>query len=109
MPTHPGPRVEAHEAERLRGRGVDDLPDVDLEALAEHRQLVDQGDVDRAEDVLEQLGQLCRVRGAHLDDLVADQPVELDRAGGAGLGQASDDLRRRPDREVGAARIDPLR
>src|SRR5690348_18017042 len=32
---HAGPRLEAHEAERLRRRGVHDLPDVDLHARSE--------------------------------------------------------------------------
>ena len=62
-----GAGLEAHEAERLRGGGVDDLPDVDAHAVAELRQLVDQRDVDGAEDVLEQLGQLGRLRGGHRD------------------------------------------
>ena len=60
-PPRPGPGLEAHEAERLRRRGVDDLPDVDLHPVAELRELVDERDVDRAEDVLEQLRQLGRL------------------------------------------------
>ena len=54
----PGPGLEAHEAERLGRGGVDDLPDVDAHAVGEHRELVDERDVDRAEDVLQQLRQL---------------------------------------------------
>ena len=54
----PGPGLEAHEAERLGRGGVDDLPDVDPHPVGEHRQLVDERDVDRAEDVLQQLGEL---------------------------------------------------
>ena len=50
--------LEAHEAERLRRRGLDDLPDVDMHPVAELRELVDERDVHRAEDVLEQLRQL---------------------------------------------------
>src|SRR5689334_16734959 len=44
-------RAEAHVAERLRRSGVDDLPDVDFHSVAEDRELVDERDVDRAEDV----------------------------------------------------------
>ena len=60
-PPRPGPGLEAHEAERLRRGGVDDLPDVDPHPVAELRELVDERDVDRAEDVLEQLRQLGRL------------------------------------------------
>ena len=45
---------------------------------------------------------------ADLDDLVADQLVELDRARGGFLVEAADDLRGGADRVVGAARVDPL-
>ena len=55
---HAGPGLEAHEAVGLGRGGVDDLPDVDAHAVGEHRHLVDERDVDRAEDVLEQLGEL---------------------------------------------------
>jgi hypothetical protein len=54
VPAHAGPGVEAHEAVGLGGCRVDDIPDVDTHAVGEHRQLVYEGDVDRAEDVLEQ-------------------------------------------------------
>ena len=76
----PGPGIEAHEAERLRRGGVDHLPDVDPHPVAQHRELVDQRDVDRAEDVLEQLRQLRRLgRGDH-QHLVADALVQPRRA-----------------------------
>src|SRR5205085_4822353 len=70
------PGLERHEAERLRRRGADDLPDIYVHPVAQLRELVDEGDVDRAEDVLEQLAQLrCvgrrdgvdRVDGAAID------------------------------------------
>ena len=100
--------LEAHEAEGLGRGGVDHLPDVDLHAVGEDRQFVDQRDVDRAEDVLEQLGQLRRLGRAHGHDLVADQAVEVDRALRAHLGQAAHDLRRGADGEVLAAGVDAL-
>ena len=55
--------VEAHEAEGLGRGGVDHLPDVDPEPVAELGELVDEGDVDRAEDVLQQLRELGRLGG----------------------------------------------
>ena len=60
-PPRPGPGLEGHEAERLRRGRVDDLPDVDVHPVAELRELVDERDVHRAEDVLEQLRQLGRL------------------------------------------------
>ena len=63
-----GARREAHEPERLGRRGVDDLPDVEAHPLAQQGELVDEGDVDVAEDVLEELRQLGRVGRGQLDD-----------------------------------------
>ena len=79
-----------------------------LHAVGEDRQFVDQRDVDRAEDVLEQLGQLRRLGRAHGHDLVADQAVEVDCALRAHLGQAAHDLRRGADGEVLAAGVHAL-
>ena len=109
MPAHSRARLEAHEAERLRGRRVDDLPDVDPEPVAELGQLVDESDVDGAKDVLQQLRQLRRLRGRDDDDLVADLAVELAGALCAALRQPSDQLRSRANRVVGAAGVDALR
>ena len=77
---HAGSGLERHEAVGLGCRGVDDLPDVDAHPVAQDRQLVHERDVHRAEDVLEQLGELGRLRCRDLHDLVADLAVELDRA-----------------------------
>ena len=69
----PGPGREAHVAERL-GRGrVDRLPDVDAEVGREHRELVDERDVDVPERVLEQLGQLGLPRARDGNDLVDER------------------------------------
>ena len=100
---HPRPGLEAHEPVRLGRGGVDDLPDVDAHALGEYRQLVDERDVDRAEDVLEQLGQLGRLGGRDPDDLIAHAPVELVGPVEAGRGDPADHLRRVAQRVVGAA------
>ena len=105
----PGPGLEAHEAVGL-GRGrLDHLPDVDPHAVGQHRQLVDERDVDRAEDVLQQLRQLRRLRARRRARPVADEAVEL-------LGalarrprvRPADHLRRVAQREVGAAGVDAL-
>ena len=74
-----------------------------LHPVAQHRELVDQRDVDRAEDVLEQLRHLGGLRGRNPKDLVADQLIERDRALAARLGQPADDLRCGRDRVVDAA------
>lgn len=60
-----GAGVEAHEAERLRLGGVEHLPDVDAHPVVDHLELVDQGDVHGAEDVLGELGRLGRPRRGH--------------------------------------------
>ena len=104
----PGPGLKRHEAVRLGGRRVDDLPDVDAHAVAEHRDLVDERDVDRPEDVLEQLGELRDLERRDGHDLLADRAVERAGALEALRRHAADDLRRRAQREVGAARVDAL-
>ena len=102
-------RAEPHVAERLRRGGVHDLPDVDPHPVAEDGELVDEGDVDRAEDVLEQLGQLRCVGRRDGVDRVDGAAID----GGGGLrtrgGQPADDLRRVLRRPVGAAGVDALR
>ena len=58
----PRSRVERHEAERLGLRRLDHLPDIDTHPAERHLQLVDESDVDRAEDVLEELARLRHAR-----------------------------------------------
>ena len=108
MPAHPGTGLEAHEAVRL-GRGrVHHLPDVDAHAIGEHRQFVDEGDVHRAEDVLQQLRQLRGLGARDPHDVIAHELVHRRRALEAGVGQASDDLGRVAQREIGTPGIDAL-
>ena len=103
-----GAGLELHEAEGL-GRGrVDDLPDVDLHAVAEHRQLVHQRDVDAAEDVLEQLGHLRDLGRADRHDVVERGPVDLQRPRRAGRREAADDLGRALGGVVGAPGVHAL-
>ena len=58
VPAHTRARRELHEPERLGRGGVDRSPDVDVEIAGEHRQLVDERDVDVPERVLEQFHHL---------------------------------------------------
>ncbi len=109
VPTQAGARLERHEPVGLRRRGRNHLPHVQPHAVAQHRELVHERDVDRAEDVLEQLGQLGRVARADRDEVLDALPVERQGPLEAGGREPADDLRRRADGEVGAARVDPLR
>ena len=109
MSAQAGPRIEGHEAERLGLRGVDDLPDVDIEVAAHQRQLVDEPDVDRAERILQQLHHLRHPRRRDRHHGIDDEAVERGgRLGGAGV-DPPDHLRNVARRPLGAARIDPLR
>ena len=109
MTAHTGPGLEAHEAVGLGRRGVDHLPHVDAHPVRQHRQLVDQRDVDRAKDVLEQLGHLGDFRGRDRDHVVADSLVQRDRPIGALGRDAAHHFRGVAQRVVGAARVDTLR
>ena len=93
MAADAGPGREPHEPERLRGRRVDDLPDVEAHPLAEQGELVDEGDVDVAEDVLEELRELGGVRRGQLDDVVVDAAQERRGATRRGLARRADEAR----------------
>ncbi len=108
VPPHSRAGVEAHEPEGLRRRGVEGLPDVDAQLGGEHRQLVDEGDVDVAERVLDELGELGLPRARDGDRLRDEGVVEgLDRLEAAG-GDARDELRGLREAVLGIARVDPL-
>ena len=103
MAAHPRSGLETHEAVGLGRGGVDHLPDIDPHPVREHRQLVDQCDVDGAEDVFKELRQLTGLgrRDAHY--LVADAAIELRRPFGALGRDTPDHLGRVPQRVVGAS------
>src|SRR5712692_6276621 len=88
-----GSRIEAHEAEGLGRSRVENLPDVDLHPVEHDLQLVDEGDIDSAENILQELRRLGRPRvgDAHgrRDDMVVKGLGEVagDRI------HAADDLR----------------
>ncbi|MCC2690958.1 MAG: hypothetical protein K0S21_3761 [Rhizobiaceae bacterium] len=69
----------------------DHPPDIQAHAVADHRQLVGEGDVDVAVGVLGQLDQFRRVGVGHQAGALDEDAVELVGAGGAGRGQAADD------------------
>ena len=87
-----GAGIESLEAKGLGFGGVDDLVDIDAHAHAELLELVDQGDVDAAVDVFEELGHLGDGGAADGNGAAEDGAVH---GGGqfAGFGAASaDDL-----------------
>jgi hypothetical protein len=72
--TWPGREPEV--AERLGGGGVDRLPHVDPEIVGEHGQLVDEGDVDVAEGVFEELRELGDTGAGYRHGLLHQPVVE---------------------------------
>jgi CheY-like chemotaxis protein len=56
--SHARPWVEAHEPEGLGRCSVERRPNVHAEVCREDRELIDEGDVDVAESVLDELGEL---------------------------------------------------
>jgi hypothetical protein len=109
VPADARPGREAHVPERLGRRRVDRGPDVDSEVPCEHRELVDQRDVDVAERVLEELDELRLARGPDGNDLVDERAVErLDRAARR-LVHSCDDLGRVDEAPRRVAGVDPFR
>ena len=88
--------------------GVDHLPDVDADSHEEHLQFVDQGDVDRAVGVLQNLGGLgdFAIRDRH--DLGHGLAIEQFGQPAAGGVDAADHLGNPLGGEVRVARILPL-
>ena len=103
--TQPGAGIEGLEAERLGPGRLDHLPDVDPHAGVDHLQLVDQGDVDGAIGVLEDLAGLGDLGAGDGDD--PDDHLAVQRRGEleAGRVEAADDLGDGGRRELGVARV----
>src|SRR5207249_8317799 len=101
-------RIEGHEAERLRGRRIYDLPDLDSQLVAHDGDLIDESDIHRPEGVFQELyhlGALGRTDGNHaLDHLL----VEKFRQSGALGGDTPDDFRRVAGIPLRIPRIDSL-
>src|SRR5690606_25253699 len=87
-----GARIEGHETEGLRSRGLDDLPDVDAHGAIDDLQFVDEGDVDAAEDVLEQLRRLGGAARGDRDDCLDGATVEGLRLFKTGGSESAHDL-----------------
>jgi len=60
MAANAGAGIEGHEAKGLGLGSLDDFPQIDAHPFREKGQLVNQGNVDAAKDVLQQLGHLGR-------------------------------------------------
>ena len=70
MAAHARSRSETHIAKGLGGGGINGLPEVHLQLIGKHRQLVHQRHVDMAERVLQQLGELCLFASLDPDHLI---------------------------------------
>src|SRR5436309_1910809 len=70
VPADAGTGRELHEAEWLRRRRLDHFPHVHAELVADDRHLVDEADVHTAESVLQDLDELCRLRGRNRHERV---------------------------------------
>ncbi len=78
MTAEAGAGVEGLETEGLAAGGGDDLPDVDAHGGEDDFHFVDQGDVDGAVDVFQQLGGFGDLGGGDGDDFVDGLLVEGD-------------------------------
>ena len=79
VPSEPWPWIKGHETERLGLCRFDDLPNVDPHCIVDKLEFVDQGDVDRAEDVLKEFGRFGGPTARDRDDRIQRTAVEFDR------------------------------
>ena len=84
---------EFHEAERLRGRRLDDLPHVHVESVRDERQLVHQRDIDGPERIFQDLDHLRGLGGRDRHHRVDEALVERQPGLGAHRRNSPDDLR----------------
>src|ERR1700694_6060078 len=92
MSSEPRTWVERHEPEWLCLRCFDDFPDVDVHPVEDGLQLVDEGDVDRPEDVLEELAGLGYPRARDRHDPLERRAVKRRSRSRGGLVHPADDL-----------------
>src|SRR5262249_18001411 len=109
VPTNPGAWKVRLEGERLGGGRLNHLPDGYPESIAEHRDLVDEADIDKPIGVLDKLGKLGDLGARALHDLRADRLVEGRRQRPGEGGQPTDQLWRVLDGPGRIAGVDPLR
>ena len=88
-----GAGVEGLEAEGFGGGGLNHFPDVDAHGGEDHFHFVDEGDVDGAVDVFQQLGSLRDFRRGNGNHFLHSVAVEGDRDFTAGGIDAADELR----------------
>ena len=68
--------IKGMKAEGLRGGGIDDLPDVEIHAQAQHLEFVDQRDVDAAVNIFEQFRHFRGCGRRNEDGATEDRTVE---------------------------------
>ena len=100
--------IEGLEPERLGLGGLDDLKDIHPHPQAQHLQFIDQGDVHRPVDVLQQLAHFRRLGGRHLDHTVDHLGVECHPVRQAGGRHAAHHLGDGVHLEGGVARVFPF-
>src|SRR5581483_6551622 len=93
VPAEAGAGIERHEAERLRLRGFDDLPDVDVHRVTHLRVLVHQPDIDGAECVFEKLHHLGDAGRTDRYDITDDLRVQRRRRTRTGRAVTAENLR----------------
>ncbi len=108
-PPQPGPGSKRMNPNGFVAARVEHLPDVDSHAVVDHLELVDQGDVHRAEDVLQQLGGLGGAGVRHPHHAGHHLLVELLRQVAGDLVGAADQLGDVRRRKIGVARVLALR
>ena len=108
MPAQAGTGIKRLESEGLGPGGVDHLPDVDADPHEEHLQFVDQGDIDRAVGVFQDLGGLGHFATGDRHDLGHGLAIEQLGQPAAGRVDPAHDLGNALGGEVRIARILPL-
>src|SRR5262249_16425129 len=71
-----GPGIERLEPERLRGSRINNFPDIQVHAEAEHLQFVDECDVDAAVNVFQELSHFGRCRRRNANHAVEYRSIE---------------------------------
>ena len=105
-----GTGIEGGEAEGLGLGGFDDLPEVDVHAVAQDGELIDEADVDVAVGVLENLGHLGHGGGGGAEHAVLQEGLVHGADYVAGVGtETAHHLGGVLGLEIGVARIDTLR
>ena len=100
--------IKGLEPERFRTGGLDDLKDIHSHPQAQHLEFIDQGDVHRPVDVLQELAHLGRLGGGHRNHPVDHLGVERHPMGQTGGGHAAHHLGDGVHLKGGVARVFPF-